>query len=67
MNITFRIRGGNKSLEDAFAKEAKDIGCIQIAGHRSVGGIRISCYNALEIESVRVVCAFMKDFAEKNK
>lgn len=64
MNITFRLP--NEDLEKKFAKEATEKGLIGLKGHRSVGGLRASVYNALPIEGVKALVEFMKDFQQKN-
>ncbi len=64
MNVTFRIR--NESLEAKFVEEAKKNDIIGIKGHRSVGGLRASIYNAMPIEGVKTLVDFMKNFAIKN-
>ncbi|MFN7146199.1 MAG: 3-phosphoserine/phosphohydroxythreonine transaminase, partial [Myxococcota bacterium] len=64
MNVTWRLP--TEALEDAFVKEAKAAGLDGLKGHRSVGGIRASMYNALDIDSVRALTAFMRDFEAKN-
>ncbi len=64
MNVTFRIN--NEALEKKFLAEAQAAGMIGLAGHRSVGGIRASVYNALEIEACRTLAGFMTDFVKKN-
>jgi phosphoserine aminotransferase len=63
MNITFRLR--NEAREDEFLKGAKAAGMIGLKGHRSVGGFRASCYNALPQESIDVLTQFLGDFARK--
>lgn len=63
MNIPFRIR--DESLEDLFLKDAKDCGLLQLKGHRSVGGIRASIYNAMPIEGVETLLGFMQHFEQK--
>ena len=55
-----------EALEKAFVDEAKKHGMIGLKGHRSVGGIRVSMYNAVEPEWVTGLASFMKDFAKKN-
>lgn len=65
MNITFNL--ASEELEAKFVKEAKEAGMENLKGHRSVGGIRASVYNAMPIEGVEKLVAFMKDFKEKNK
>ena len=64
MNVTFVT--GNADLDAKFAKQAKDAGIENIKGHRSVGGMRASIYNAMPIEGVEALVAFMKKFAEEN-
>jgi phosphoserine aminotransferase len=64
MNVTFRLP--SEALEDAFVKEASKQGMKQLKGHRSVGGIRASIYNAFPPEGVDALVAFMKDFERKN-
>ncbi len=64
MNITFRLPG--EELEDQFAKEARKLNMIGLKGHRSVGGMRASTYNALPIESAQVLAEFMAEFQRKN-
>ena len=65
MNIPFII--GDKDLEDKFVKEAKAAGFENLKGHRSVGGMRASIYNAMPQEGVEALIDFMKKFAEENK
>ncbi|KAI5474703.1 hypothetical protein MNV49_002571 [Pseudohyphozyma bogoriensis] len=65
MNITFRIRGG-ADAEKKFVKEAEAQGIIGVGGHRSVGGIRTSLYNAVTLEQVEKLVAFMKAFEAKE-
>lgn len=64
MNVTFIT--GNDELDKKFAKEASAAGLKNLKGHRSVGGMRASIYNAMPYEGVEALVAFMKDFAEKN-
>jgi len=64
MNVTFVT--GNEDLDKKFAKEAAAAGLKNLKGHRSVGGMRASIYNAMPYEGVEKLVAFMKDFAEKN-
>ena len=65
MNIPFVI--GDKDLEDKFVKEAKAAGFENLKGHRSVGGMRASIYNAMPYEGVEALIDFMKKFAAENK
>lgn len=64
MNVTFRLP--NEELEDTFAKEAKKLNMIGLKGHRSVGGMRASIYNAVELSDVEVLVQFMQEFQRKN-
>ncbi len=64
MNACFLLK--KPEMEEEFLKMAKDAGIIGLKGHRSVGGFRASMYNALPIESVKVLTQLMKDFALKT-
>jgi phosphoserine aminotransferase len=64
MNITFRLP--SEELEELCAKEAKKENLIGLKGHRSVGGMRASLYNAVTMESVDVLVKFLKEFQRKN-
>lgn len=64
MNAVFVMQ--DTSLEKEFAELCKKEGMYGIKGHRSVGGFRVSMYNALKIESVKVLTDLMKDFAQRN-
>jgi phosphoserine aminotransferase len=64
MNITFRLP--NEDLEKKFAKEATAAGFDGLKGHRSVGGIRASVYNAFPEEGIDALVEFMKEFERKN-
>ncbi len=64
MNVPFRLP--SEDLEDAFAKEAKSAGLIGLKGHRSVGGMRASIYNAMTVEGAQELVKFMRDFQKKN-
>lgn len=65
MNVTFVT--GDKDLDAKFCAEAKKEGLINIKGHRSVGGMRASIYNAMPIEGVEKLVDFMKKFEAENK
>ena len=65
MNVTFRT--GNEELDAKFAKEAGAAGMSNLKGHRSVGGMRASIYNAMPIEGVEALITFMKQFEQENK
>jgi phosphoserine aminotransferase len=64
MNVVFVI--DDPALEKKFLETCKENGMIGIKGHRSVGGFRVSMYNALPLESVTVLCNLMKSFAASN-
>ncbi len=64
MNVTFRLP--SEELESQFASEATKAGFIGLKGHRSVGGLRASLYNAVELESVAALIEFMREFERKN-
>jgi phosphoserine aminotransferase len=64
MNVPFTLR--DASLEGAFAAEARAAGLINLEGHRSVGGMRASIYNAMPLEGVEALIAFMKDFERRK-
>ena len=64
MNVPFIT--GNDELDGKFVKEAKAAGFENLKGHRSVGGMRASIYNAMPIEGVEALVAFMKKFEEEN-
>jgi len=60
MNVPFRLP--DEALDDAFLKGAKERGMVQLKGHRSVGGMRASIYNAMPVEGVQALVAYMQDF-----
>lgn len=64
MNVPFVT--GEAELDAKFVKEAKEAGLENLKGHRSVGGMRASIYNAMPIEGVEALVAFMKKFEEAN-
>ena len=64
MNVPFVI--GDKDLEAQFVKEAEANGLVSLKGHRTVGGMRASIYNAMPYEGVEKLVAFMKDFEAKH-
>ncbi|MEW6508658.1 MAG: 3-phosphoserine/phosphohydroxythreonine transaminase [Bacteroidota bacterium] len=64
MNVTYRLP--NEELEKKFIDEAKKIGFDGLKGHRSVGGIRASIYNAFPKKGVEELVAFMEDFKKNN-
>jgi len=64
MNVTWRLP--SEDLERAFVEEAGDRGLLELKGHRSVGGIRASIYNAMPVEGVLALRAFMDDFRARG-
>jgi phosphoserine aminotransferase len=66
MNVVFRVAAGDEAVEKKFAKEAEAAGLIGVKGHRSVGGMRASIYNAVSIEAVDALVAFMREFERKQ-
>jgi phosphoserine aminotransferase len=64
MNVPFKL--ADETLDDEFLKGAKAAGMVQLKGHRAVGGMRASIYNAMPIEGVQTLVAYMKDFAQRH-
>ncbi len=64
MNVTFRLP--SEELENTFASESKKQGLIGLKGHRSVGGMRASLYNALPLAAAEALTQFMREFQKKN-
>ena len=64
MNVPFVT--GNDELDKLFVKEAEKEGLVSLKGHRSVGGMRASIYNAMPKEGVEKLVAFMKKFEEEH-
>jgi phosphoserine aminotransferase len=64
MNIPFTLK--NEALDDEFLKAAKARSMVQLKGHRSVGGMRASIYNAMPIEGVQMLVNLMKDFEKQH-
>jgi phosphoserine aminotransferase len=64
MNVPFRLR--NDALDEEFLKQASQRGLTQLKGHRSVGGMRASIYNAMPIDGVRALVEFMREFQAKH-
>jgi phosphoserine aminotransferase len=67
MNVVFRVGGnsaapGDEAMEKEFAKQAAAAGLVGTPGHRSVGGMRASLYNAVELADVQALTSFMKEF-----
>ncbi|MGN6616858.1 MAG: 3-phosphoserine/phosphohydroxythreonine transaminase [Ilyomonas sp.] len=61
MNATFTIK--DEVLEKQFLEQCKENGMVGVKGHRSVGGLRVSMYNALPLSSVQAICELMKEFS----
>jgi phosphoserine aminotransferase len=64
MNVPFTLRDG--SLDDKFLAEAEQAGLVALRGHKTVGGMRASIYNAMPLEGVQALVNFMTDFARRN-
>src|SRR5678815_3668698 len=64
MNVPFRLK--DESLDDAFLKGALARGMVQLKGHRSVGGMRASIYNAMPVEGVQALVDYMKEFEAQH-
>jgi len=64
MNVPFVLK--NPSLDEPFLKGAEKRGLVQLKGHRSVGGMRASIYNAMPVEGVRELVSYMKEFEARN-
>ncbi|HEX6265953.1 MAG TPA: 3-phosphoserine/phosphohydroxythreonine transaminase [Burkholderiales bacterium] len=64
MNVPFTL--ASPSLDDRFLKGAQERGMVQLKGHRSVGGMRASIYNAMPIEGVRALVDYMKEFEARH-
>ena len=64
MNVPFTLKDAN--LDGDFLKQADARGLLQLKGHRSVGGMRASIYNAMPLEGVQTLVDFMNEFAQKN-
>ncbi len=64
MNIPFTLR--NDQLDAEFLKQAQSHGLSELKGHRSVGGMRASIYNAMPVEGVKSLVEFMRDFEKRN-
>jgi phosphoserine aminotransferase len=64
MNIPFYLR--DESRNDAFLAGAKERGLLQLKGHKSVGGMRASIYNAMPLEGVQALVSYLQDFETKQ-
>jgi phosphoserine aminotransferase len=75
MNVVFRVAGKNgqsaatnpdQAAEKEFGKQAADAGLVGTPGHRSIGGMRVSLYNAVELAAVEALTSFMREFQRKR-
>jgi len=64
MNVVFAL--GTPEMDAKFLTEAADAGMMTLKGHRSLGGIRASIYNAMPLEGVQTLAQFMTDFMANN-
>ena len=64
MNVTFRT--GSDEMDAKFVQEAAAAGFVNLKGHRKVGGMRASIYNAMPVEGVEKLCDFIREFEKKN-
>jgi phosphoserine aminotransferase len=64
MNIPFTLRSAE--LDKGFLKGAEEAGLTQLKGHRSVGGMRASLYNAMPMEGVQALLQYMREFERKH-
>ena len=66
MNVVFCVAGGREDLERKLVAEAAAAGLVGLEGHRSVGGLRASLYNAVTLEAVDALVAFLREFERKH-
>jgi phosphoserine aminotransferase len=66
MNVVFRVAGGDENVEKKFAEESASAGITGVTGHRSVGGMRVSLYNAVTLGAVEGLVSFMREFQRAN-
>ncbi len=64
MNVPFWLK--DPALDEAFLAGARERGLVQLKGHRSVGGMRASIYNAMPLEGVQALVGFLKDFEVRH-
>jgi phosphoserine aminotransferase len=64
MNVPFTLR--DEALDAEFLKQAQQHGLLQLKGHRSVGGMRASIYNAMPMEGVKTLAEFMREFERRH-
>jgi phosphoserine aminotransferase len=60
--VVFRVAGANETIEKQFAEQAAAAGLVGTPGHRSIGGMRVSLYNAVGLEAAEALVSFMRDF-----
>jgi phosphoserine aminotransferase len=66
MNVVFRLAGGDENVEKKFAEASVAAGITGVTGHRSVGGMRVSLYNAVTLGAVEALVSFMQEFQRKS-
>jgi phosphoserine aminotransferase len=66
MNVSFNIKDKDAELEAKLIKETEEAGMIGLKGHRSIGGLRASIYNAMPKEGVEALVKVMQEFQSKN-
>jgi phosphoserine aminotransferase len=64
MNVPFYLR--DESFNEAFLNGARERGLLQLKGHKSVGGMRASIYNAMSLEGVQALVTYMRDFEARR-
>ena len=64
MNVPFRLP--DEKLDAAFLKGAEERGMVQLKGHRAVGGMRASIYNAMPVEGVRALADYLREFERSH-
>jgi phosphoserine aminotransferase len=64
MNVTFRL--ADAAQDEAFVKGAAQRGMVQLKGHRAVGGVRASIYNAMPLAGVQALVAYMREFERRH-
>jgi phosphoserine aminotransferase len=64
MNVPFKLK--DEALDEAFLKGAQQRGMLQLKGHRSVGGMRASIYNAMPIEGVEALVGYLQEFENSH-
>jgi phosphoserine aminotransferase len=66
MNVVFRVAGGDEAVEKKFVAQSEAAGIIGVKGHRAVGGMRVSLYNAVTMEAVETLASFLEEFERRN-